>query len=120
MKVNELFEAEFINTIIDRELQRQHNAKKPKMADSDKATRAFTNGFRYGFASGSLMDTDPGKENQKHYDAGIKLGKAEAKNHKDIPDAKKKGNLGQRNPNPAFEKLVKSAMVPHLEKFKAG
>lgn len=55
MKLNELFEANYskmsIGSIIDTEIQRQHDAKKVGQTDDVKAKNAYSRGFRGAFGT---------------------------------------------------------------------
>lgn len=115
MKVSELFEAEFINTVLDREIQRQHNAGKKGMDQGARDKRTAARGFRVGFAKDSwdgaegLNDAD-----MKIFNAAKKAGEKAKKGHKgEIPPIQLKNGYGERRPNPAFNKVIK----PYLDAF---
>jgi hypothetical protein len=123
MKVSELFEAPnyskmSINSIIDSEIQRQHNASKPKQADDVKAKNAYIRGFRGGF-SGRADDTGIGAGVADHFERGQKHGKEARSKHKDeLPVAFTKNSYGEKKVNQAYEKIVKGVMVPYLDAVK--
>lgn len=118
MKISELFEEEFMNTKLDR-IMAGMRPKKAGQSDDVKARNAYSKGFRSAF-SGTSTDTGVAKDFEKYVAQGSKDGKVEAKKHKDIPaHTITKNSYGDKKPNQAFEKIVKSAMAPYLEKFKA-
>jgi hypothetical protein len=121
MKVSELFEANYknmsVNSIIDSEIQRQHNASKKGMDPDARNKRSSARGFRVGFATDSwdgaegLNDAD-----MKFFHAGEAAGKKAKKAHKgEIPPIQLKNSYGERRPNPAFNKVIK----PYLDAFHA-
>lgn len=126
MKVSELFEAkapgenDFTNTKIDYWLQFLMGGspgayQRKKMPEIEKARRAYINGFRYPFGAGS--DIGIADSVLQFYKQGEKDGKAERKKFKgEVPPAKLvKNSFGDKKPNQAFEKMIKTMMAPYLE-----
>jgi hypothetical protein len=123
MKVSELFEGPnyskmSTSSIIDSEIQRQHNASKKGMDPDARNKRSSARGFRVGFAKDSwdgaegLNDAD-----MKFFNAGKKAGEKAKKAHKgEIPPIQLKNGYGERRPNPAFNKVIK----PYLDAFHAA
>lgn len=118
MKVNELFEAEFINTILDREMTRMA-PKKPGQSDDVKARNAYSRGFRGAFGGRGAEDTGITDATMKMFKQGQKDGTAARKKAGEVPEPFiVKNSYGDKKPNQAFEKAVKTAMAPYLKAVK--
>lgn len=112
MKVSELFEAEFMNTVLDREIQRQHNSKKVGQSDDVKAKNAYSRGFRGAFGGRGADDTGISDSMVEHFKRGQKDGAAARKKAGEVPEPFiVKNGYGEKKPNQAFEKMVKAAMA---------
>ena len=122
MKVSDLFEAqpEFISTMLGRATQ----LAAPKKAGQPfevKAKNAYSRGFRSAFG-GPGGDNGIGNDVAKFYEQGEKDGKVAAKaykkEHNEQPPVSHTSNrYGEKKVNQAFERIIKAAIAPYLEKL---
>ena len=111
---------EFMNTMLDREIQRQHNAKKVGQPDDVKAKNAYSRGFRGAFGGRGADDTGISDAMIEHFKRGQKDGTAARKKAGEVPAPFiTKNGYGEKKPNQAFEKMVKAAMAEYQKVSEA-
>lgn len=119
MKLNELFEANYSKmstmSIIDSEIQRQHDAKKVGQTDDVKAKNAYSRGFRGAFGNTGGDNTGVSDAMMVHFDRGWKDGTAARKKAGEVPTPYTRNTYGEKKANKEFEKMVKATMAPYLE-----